>query len=58
VNIGGKAAAVYYAGLSPTFVGLYQVNVTVPSGALTGDAVPLTISLAGQTSTGVQISVR
>jgi uncharacterized protein (TIGR03437 family) len=58
VNIGGKDAAVYYAGLSPSSAGLYQVNVTVPSGTPTGDTVPLTISLAGQASTGVQIGVR
>jgi uncharacterized protein (TIGR03437 family) len=58
VNIGGADVVPAYAGLSPNFVGLYQVNVTVPTDTATGDNVRLTVSLAGQTSTGVQISVR
>ena len=36
-TIGGVNAPLAYAGLSPNFVGLYQFNVTVPSG-VSGDA--------------------
>jgi uncharacterized protein (TIGR03437 family) len=37
VYIGGQAAAVGYSGLAPDLAGLYQLNVTVPSGVTTGD---------------------
>jgi uncharacterized protein (TIGR03437 family) len=50
VTIGGKAATVTFAGLTPGDPGLYQINAVVPSGILIGDAVPVVISVAGQTS--------
>jgi uncharacterized protein (TIGR03437 family) len=37
VFIGGVAATVSYSGLAPQLAGLYQINVTVPSGVTTGD---------------------
>jgi uncharacterized protein (TIGR03437 family) len=50
VTIGGQAAPnISYAGLTPGFPGLYQINAVVPSGIATGD-VPVVISVAGQTS--------
>jgi uncharacterized protein (TIGR03437 family) len=50
VTIGGKDATVMFAGLTPGDPGLYQINAVVPSGIVTGDAVPVVISVAGQTS--------
>jgi uncharacterized protein (TIGR03437 family) len=50
VTIGGKAATVNFSGLTPGDPGLYQINAVVPSGIVTGDAVPVVISVAGQTS--------
>jgi uncharacterized protein (TIGR03437 family) len=50
VTIGDKPAAVSFSGLTPGSVGLYQINAVVPSGIQTGDAVPVVISVAGQTS--------
>jgi uncharacterized protein (TIGR03437 family) len=50
VTIGGINAPVSFAGLTPGNVGLYQVNVMVPSGVLAGDAVPVVVSVAGQSS--------
>jgi len=38
VLIGGVEATVLYQGLAPGFVGLYQVNVQLPSGVAPGDA--------------------
>jgi len=38
------------AAISPQFVGVYQVNVEVPSGAPLGDAVPLKLRIGGLTS--------
>jgi uncharacterized protein (TIGR03437 family) len=36
VTIGGRPAQVTFSGLAPNFVGLYQVNVTVPADTPTG----------------------
>ena len=37
VTVGGQAATVAFAGLTPGFVGLYQVNFQVPTGASSGE---------------------
>jgi uncharacterized protein (TIGR03437 family) len=59
VTIGGVAApAPSFNGLTPGLAGLYQVNVAVPAGIATGDAVPVTLSVAGQSSPAVTIAVR
>ncbi len=47
-----------FAGLTPGFVALYQVNVQIPDNAPTGDAVVLKISQAGVDSNEVTIAVR
>ena len=44
VTIGGVSAPVVFAGLTPSFVGLYQVNVTVPSNIQTGSRVLVKLS--------------
>ena len=44
-TIGGVSAPVSFSGLTPTYVGLYQVNVQVPVTAPAGDGVPLTITV-------------
>ena len=36
-SVNNKAATVAYAGLAPTLVGLYQVNVQIPTGVAAGD---------------------
>jgi uncharacterized protein (TIGR03437 family) len=41
VAIGSTFGEVLYSGLAPGFVGLWQINVRIPEGALTGDAVPI-----------------
>jgi uncharacterized protein (TIGR03437 family) len=46
LSVGGVRATVSYAGLSPSAVGLYQVNFVVPA-VPPGDAVPLTFTLGG-----------
>lgn len=47
VFIGGIEATVDFAGLSPQFVGLYQINVFIPQGVQTGPAVPIVIEAGG-----------
>lgn len=51
VLVGGVSAPVLFSGLSPQFVGVNQINVTVPSGVPAGNAVPLQIAIGGLTST-------
>lgn len=58
VNIGGIAVTPSYAGVTPGFPGLYQINVAVPSGVQTGNAVPVTITVAGQTSPAVTMAIQ
>jgi len=57
-TIGDAPATVDFAGLAPTFVGLGQINVTVPDGAAQGAAIPLIIEVAGQKSQTATISIR
>jgi len=58
VTIGGKSAPVLFAGLTPGFVGLYQVNVQVPTGVVSGNAVPLIITTANLSSNAATIAVQ
>src|SRR6266513_2265269 len=58
VTVGGQAAGVQYAGLSPGFVGLYQVNLQIPPGVSAGSAVPVVITQNGIASNAATIGVR
>jgi uncharacterized protein (TIGR03437 family) len=58
VMVGGKPATVVFAGLSPQFVGVNQINVALPAGTPTGNNVSLQISLGTiTTDPGVTIAV-
>ena len=57
VSIGDREAAVRFAGLTPGFVGLYQVNVEVPAGVAPGSAVPLVLLQDGVSSNTVTMAV-
>jgi len=56
--IGSQNLPVTFAGLTPGYPGLYQVTGTVPSGLTAGKNIPLTITVAGQTSAAVKVSVK
>jgi uncharacterized protein (TIGR03437 family) len=59
VQIGGiNATNVPFAGLTPGFVSLYQVNAVVPSGITPGNAVPVVLTVDGQASPPVTIAVK
>ena len=49
VTIGGVPATVIYAGLTPGFAGLYQLNVTIPTGVSNGNQ-PIIIQVNGASS--------
>jgi uncharacterized protein (TIGR03437 family) len=57
VTIDGLPATVQYSGTAPGFVGLYQVNATVPNGARFANNVTVTVSLGGKISNTATISV-
>ena len=56
VSIGGKPLTVYWAGLVPGYVGLYQINATVPFGVPQGLEMPLVIEQGGS-STSLTVRV-
>jgi uncharacterized protein (TIGR03437 family) len=55
-TIGGKSAGVSFAGLAPGFVGLWQLNIVVPSGLSSGN-LPLVVMVGGQSSNSANVSV-
>ena len=57
VTIGGAAANVLFSGLTPGFVGLYEVDVTVPAGSTTGNDVPVVLTIGGAVSNTVTVAV-
>jgi uncharacterized protein (TIGR03437 family) len=57
VTIGGRAATVSFAGLSPGYVGLYQVNAQIPGDASGGSAVTVQLSIGGVASNTITIAV-
>jgi len=57
VSIGGQSAQVIFAGLAPGFVGLFQLNVVVPTGTALGN-VPVVVSIGGASSNTVTVAVQ
>jgi uncharacterized protein (TIGR03437 family) len=57
VTIGGQSARVDFAGLVPSLTGLYQINAAVPAG-VSGNAVPVVVTVAGQPSPPVTMAVQ
>ena len=59
VLIGGREAVVHFSGLTPEFVGVYQLNIAVPEGVEPGDRIPIQFRVGGITTTDrVTIAVR
>jgi len=55
-TIGGANAQVVFAGLTPGFVGLLQMNIVVPTGLAKGDY-PLVVTIHGEQSNSGTVSV-
>jgi uncharacterized protein (TIGR03437 family) len=49
--VGGVPAKVSFSGLSPLLVGVYQVNIVMPSGVTPGNNVSLQIQTPDATTT-------
>jgi uncharacterized protein (TIGR03437 family) len=56
-GIGGATATPFFAGLSPTYAGLYQVNVIIPNNAPKGD-VYVSLVFGDSTSNSVLIFIQ
>ena len=57
VTVGGQNCPVLYAGLTPGFAGLNQINCTIPTG-VTGSAVPVVVTSNGRASSTAFIVVQ
>ena len=59
VLVGDAEAQILFAGLTPQFVGLYQINIAIPLAVVPGSAVPVRIEQGGVMSRGdVTMAVR
>ena len=52
VTVGNVPAQVVFSGMTPQFVGVYQINIIIAPGTPTGDAIPLQITMGGITTPG------
>lgn len=50
VTLGGQAVTVEFSGAAPNLVGAWQINIRIPSSPPSGAAVPLVVTMLGQTS--------
>ncbi|HWQ53193.1 MAG TPA: S8 family serine peptidase [Bryobacteraceae bacterium] len=57
VTIGARSAPVTFSGLAPGYVGLYQLNVTVPADVPAGPH-PLVITIGGRSSPSFTLTVQ
>jgi uncharacterized protein (TIGR03437 family) len=58
VVIGGVQAKVIFAGLAPGFVGLLQINATVPQAIAAGIDVPVELDVSGARSQAITLALR
>jgi len=58
VSLGGTSLDILYAGLAPDEIGVYQINVVVPSGVTQGLSEPLVISQGSALGANTTLNVR
>jgi uncharacterized protein (TIGR03437 family) len=56
--ISNTSLPVAYAGLTPGFVGLYQVNLAIPASSPPGLLLPLTVQAGGASSNSVAVAIQ
>jgi len=57
-GIGGAAAQVQFAGLTPGLVGLLQINIQLPATLPAGNNLPLAIAFGSSVAPTVNLAVR
>jgi uncharacterized protein (TIGR03437 family) len=57
LTIGGVNVPVSFAGPTPGFTGLYQVNATIPAAIAANQQAPLVLSQSGRASATVTIPI-
>ncbi len=58
VSFGGRSGQAAFAGMTPGFAGLLQVNVDVPGDAPAGPAVPVVLIIGGANSPAATLALR
>jgi len=58
VTVGGLPAPVLFSGLTPGIAGLYVVDVQIPNAVHTGNAIPITLTIAGIVSNTVTVAIQ
>ena len=57
VLFGGEEGRIFFSGAAPFFVGLYQINVTIPDTVFPGPAVPVTIATSNAFADFVDVAI-
>lgn len=57
-TINGQSAQVLFAGLTPGFIGLYQVNVLIPAALPPGNGLPFVLQQGDETVSGLELAVQ
>jgi len=57
-TIASRPAQVLFAGLTPGFIGLYQINVLIPAAQPPGSALPLELLQAGESTGAFDVAVQ
>ena len=57
VLFGGEEGRIFFSGAAPFFVGLYQINVTIPDTVFPGPAVPVAIATSNAFSDFVDVAI-
>jgi uncharacterized protein (TIGR03437 family) len=57
VTLGGAACPVAFAGAAPGFMGLDQINCTIPTGIASSDSVPVVITSGNRTSNTATLAI-
>ena len=57
-TLGGVPVQIWYLGLIPETVGVYQVRIEVPPGVAAANDVPIVVTIGGQSNAAVTVAVR
>jgi len=58
VSVGGQNCSIIYAGRTPQYQGMDQINCQIPSGIVASSSVPLTVTSNGRVSNTVTLAIQ